>query len=223
MKDELRPYVVTARRLLRRQLRLTDIGYARQISYSQFGEDLWLADYFAGQERGLYVDVGAFDPFDGSNTLLLYRRGWSGINIEPDPGAIARLRRFRPRDVNLEVAIDEAEGPSEYLRAGTFGGIPSEGYLWGEDAGTERILIRARRLEDVLIEQGVCEFDLLDVDCEGRELQALRSNDWTRFRPRVVLLEIHPGASESASDYLTEVGYREAARLQLTRAFERID
>jgi GT2 family glycosyltransferase len=37
VKDALRPFGVTARRILRRELRLSDIGYARAISYSQFG------------------------------------------------------------------------------------------------------------------------------------------------------------------------------------------
>jgi hypothetical protein len=74
VKDALRPFGVTARRILRRELRLSDIGYARAISYSQFGEDLWLARRFEDQATGFYVDVGAYDPFNASNTLLLYRR-----------------------------------------------------------------------------------------------------------------------------------------------------
>ena len=83
LRDILRPYVVAARRWRAGEFRLADIGYARRISYSQFGEDLWLADYFSDKRDGFYVDVGAFDPANVSNTLLLYRRGWRGINIEP--------------------------------------------------------------------------------------------------------------------------------------------
>src|SRR4051794_18853401 len=105
LRDLVRPYRLTARRLLSRDVRLSDLGYARRISYSQFGEDLWLADRFADQVSGFYVDVGAYDPFNASNTLLLYRKGWRGINVEPDPGALRRFERFRDRDVNLGVAI----------------------------------------------------------------------------------------------------------------------
>ena len=31
---------------------------------------------------GFYVDVGCFHPKKHSNTYLLYKRGWSGINID---------------------------------------------------------------------------------------------------------------------------------------------
>jgi hypothetical protein len=123
LKDALRPYVVTARRLLRRELRLSDIGYATRVSYSQFGEDLWLADFFAEQPTGLYVDVGAFDPFLFSNTLLLYRQGWHGINIEPHPDALARLQRFRPRDTNLGLAISDVNGEAAFRLDGSFSAI----------------------------------------------------------------------------------------------------
>jgi hypothetical protein len=52
LKDAIRPYFFTARRLVRRELRLTDIGYARKVSYSQFGEDLWLAEQARLMSRG---------------------------------------------------------------------------------------------------------------------------------------------------------------------------
>jgi FkbM family methyltransferase len=223
MKDALRPYVLTARRLLRRDLRLTDLGYARRISYSQFGEDLWLAAYFADQSTGFYVDVGAYDPFNASNTLLLYRRGWSGINLEPDPAALARLSRFRPRDLNLGIAISERSGRSTFVRSGSFSGLEAPDRLWAHDAA-ERISVRTRRLDDVLAEhRPTGEIDLLDVDCEGHELVVLRSNDWERFRPRVVLVEFHPGSPNDPRELLGGLGYRELKRLELTWVFERGD
>jgi hypothetical protein len=60
-----------------------EIRLAR-FSFSQFGEDLVIEELTnqPGIERGFYVDVGAFDPVTGSNTLLLFKRGWSGINIQ---------------------------------------------------------------------------------------------------------------------------------------------
>jgi FkbM family methyltransferase len=220
-KDALRPYVVTGRRLLRRDLRLTDIGYARRVSYSQFGEDLWLDDYFRGQATGFYVDVGAFDPFDGSNTLLLYRRGWSGLNIEPNPDASHRFRRFRRRDHNLSLAISDDVGNVQFISRGSFAGLDAVDYLWSRDA-TPRITVRTRRLSEVLDEyRPTGEIDLLDVDCEGHELAVLRSNDWERYRPRIVLAERHDSAPDDVAEFLENVGYRRVSRFTLTDAFER--
>src|SRR6516165_9664242 len=84
-----------------RQGRLTreEIRLAR-FSFTMFGEDLVIEEFVNGLgiKRGFYVDVGAFDPVMASNTLLLFRRGWSGINIDIDEEKIERFRRARPRD-----------------------------------------------------------------------------------------------------------------------------
>jgi FkbM family methyltransferase len=222
MKNALRPYVLTARRILRRELFLSDIGYAREISYSQFGEDLWLARRFAGQAAGFYVDVGAYDPFNASNTLLLYRRGWTGINIEPDPAGLARLLRFRSRDINLGVAISESEGEANFILAGSFSGLETPNHLWPAPSAM-RTTVATRRLDSVLAQyRPLGEIDLLDVDCEGHELAVLRSNDWDRFRPLVVLIESHPGSASDAGDLLIRVGYQLLETLDLTLIFERI-
>jgi FkbM family methyltransferase len=222
LKDVLRPYVVTARRLLRRELRLSDIGYATRVSYSQFGEDLWLADFFADKPTGFYVDVGAFDPFLFSNTLLLYRQGWHGINIEPSPAALARLQRFRPRDTNLGLAISDVDGQTHLLLDGSFSSIERPKYK--ALGPSSRIVVRTRRLEEVLSEwtHGV-EIDLLDVDCEGMDLTVLQSNDWHRFRPRVVLAESHDDPPADLESFMERAGYERVARFKLTYAFERID
>jgi FkbM family methyltransferase len=230
LMDLLRPYVLTARRLLSRDVRLSDIGYARRISYSQFGEDLWLADQFADQASGFYVDVGAYDPFNASNTLLLYRKGWRGINVEPDPDALRRFERFRGRDVNLGVAISSHDGTAAFVRAGSFSGLDDPDRPWPDIRSDTaaltptRIVVRTRRLQGVFDEyRPVGEIDLLDVDAEGHDLEVLDSNDWERFRPRIVLVEHHPGAPRDPRPFLSDLGYRLIRQFDLTYAFERVE
>ena len=50
-------------------------------SYSQEGEDIFLRKIF-NKKKGFYVDVGCYHPLDGSNTYLLYKKGWNGINLD---------------------------------------------------------------------------------------------------------------------------------------------
>jgi hypothetical protein len=71
---------------------------AMRISFSQFGEDLLLLSYFEkfDHRSGVYVDVGAFSPFLLSNTLLLYKLGWRGINVAFDEDKIKTFRQYRP-------------------------------------------------------------------------------------------------------------------------------
>ena len=43
-------------------------------SFSQYGEDLFVSDYFRGR-KGIYMEIGGNHPFRLSNTYLLYRMG----------------------------------------------------------------------------------------------------------------------------------------------------
>ncbi|NBR70655.1 MAG: hypothetical protein EBT75_00930 [Proteobacteria bacterium] len=73
------------------------------LCFSQTGED-GILNYLV-PATGFYIDVGAHHPLRYSNTHMLYRRGWRGINIEPTPGAKKLFDLHRPEDLNLEVAV----------------------------------------------------------------------------------------------------------------------
>ena len=82
-------------RVKQRLLRLVDRARASDGTrfYSQTGEDAILAHLLFDHDCGFYVDVGAFHPIQYSNTYYFYRRGWTGINIEPTPGQIDLFMR----------------------------------------------------------------------------------------------------------------------------------
>ena len=66
---------------------------------SQDGEDGIIASLVPPLPyKGTYVDVGAGHPHECSNTWQLYRIGWSGLIIEPNPHFWPKLRLERPRD-----------------------------------------------------------------------------------------------------------------------------
>ena len=79
-------------------------------SYSQYQEDLIIDSYFKNKLKGSYVDIGAYDPNDLSNTKKFYLRGWSGINIDPNLSAIENFNQERDRDINLNIGISLIEG-----------------------------------------------------------------------------------------------------------------
>lgn len=167
-----------------------------QPSFSQEGEDRLLSRLIDGHDPGFYVDVGAHHPTRFSNTALLYSMGWHGINIDPTPGSRPEFDRLRPRDINLEVGIGKP-GLATY-------------FIFDEPAlntfSTQRVAeleatTRYRVLRTVEIPvQSLGEIlhvhmpadlriDLLSIDTEGSDLDVLQSNDWTRFRPDIVIAE----------------------------------
>ena len=53
--------------------------------------------------------------------------------------------------------------------------------------------------------RGVTEIDLPSIDCEGKDLDVLRSLDWDRWRPSVVIVEDSTRFSRSVADYAEDV------------------
>ncbi len=168
----------------------------REASFSQEGEDRLLLRYFRGKKNGFYVDVGAHHPRRFSNTFLMYRLGWRGINIDAAPGTLTRFRRSRPRDIVIESLVSDQPMSLEFH-------LFSEPALNTADLDLANARIRegrvcvgrqamfSRRLDDILsatlaVGQAI---DFLNVDVEGADLAVLRSNDWNRFRPELVLAE----------------------------------
>lgn len=185
-------------RRVRRALSYTGPGEQEEC-YSQEGEDLVAARLLGEIANGFYVDIGAHHPIRHSNTYLFYRRGWRGLNVDATPGSMAEFRRMRPRDINVErlVALD----PS-----------PRHFYIFNEPAlnTASGDLARKRPTESSQfrvaneVELHPCtlasllnEFlpkgraiDLMTVDVEGLDFEVLRSNDWDRYRPTLILVEL---------------------------------
>ena len=79
--------------------------FVKKKSYSMNGEDLFINNYFK-DKIGFYVDVGAYHPLELSNTYLLYKRGWSGINIDINSLSIDYFNFLRPDDINIHIELD---------------------------------------------------------------------------------------------------------------------
>jgi hypothetical protein len=164
--------------------------------YSQEGEDMILRRALKKRKHGFYVDVGAHHPFRFSNTYMLYKKGWRGINIDAMPGSMRLFDRYRPRDINLETAVAETPGNRIfYLFAdpavNTCDEQQAQESLRQGVPLVEKKQLRSRRLEDILDQHlpAATPIDVMSVDVEGLDLQVLKSNDWTRYRPRLLLVE----------------------------------
>ena len=179
----------------RRTLRL--LNPDATVSYAQEGEDLVLRRFLEDRRCGFYVDVGAHHPTRFSNTCFFYEQGWRGINIEPASAAMADFIRHRPRDINLQSGVAEAAGALTYHifdepALNTFDAAlvrERETHTPYRVVRTETVAVE--RL-DVLLKNNVPagqSIDFMSIDVEGLDLQVLRSNDWSRYRPDLVLVE----------------------------------
>ena len=86
----------------------------KKISYSLNAVDLIIDYIFKDKYIGTYVDVGAQHPISNNNTYLLFKRGWNGINIDLDRKNIDLFNLSRPNDINLNYAISDKEGETDF-------------------------------------------------------------------------------------------------------------
>lgn len=203
-----------------------------KVAFSQEGEDLILNRIFADQPTGFYVDVGAHHPFRYSNTAFFYQRGWRGINIDPLPGAMAEFSNARPRDINLNCGVAPTKGIMQYhmYTLPELNGFGAQALLSESDRAkyplVEIIPVEVEPLAALLdqhLEEGT-QIDFLTVDVEGFDLSVLQSNNWERYRPRLVLVEDHgidmdhPQSSDVYS-YLVGLGFQLIAKTPGTLFF----
>jgi len=203
--------------------------------HSQKGEDTTLQREFGQRREGLCVDVGAHHPFRYSNTYLFYKKGWRGINIDATPGSMRGFEKYRPADINLEVAVSQTPGKlCFYLfddpAYNTFDADAAEKAKLAGAKLLEKANIASRPLKDILNEHLTenKKIDFLSVDVEGLDLEVLKSNDWICYKPEYVLVECLgitlPKLSEDKTYiYLNSLGYSIFAKTVNTVFFRRAE
>ncbi|MCB9816285.1 FkbM family methyltransferase [Candidatus Nomurabacteria bacterium] len=168
-----------------------------------------LRSLFAPDHRGFYVDVGAHHPYRISNTYLLFKRGWHGINIDPNPDTIALFKKARPHDTNVQLGVSKTAGTLTYHQfadpaVNTFSDTEAEHWkkkTWNQYLGTTTV--ETKPLKNILSEHAPPNqtIDMLSVDVEGLDLEVLQSNDWNQFKPTVVVVEAHDFEIEHMQDH----------------------
>jgi FkbM family methyltransferase len=173
-------------------------------SYSESGEDGILHSLFQEQRRGFYVDVGAYHPHLYSNTYALYRAGWHGLAIDPNPLLAPLFKLFRPRDTFVCAGIGEGTMSYHVYKQGAWNGFKEV------DRSTllKKYPVKLSNLSTILKQHGVTKIDLLNVDVEGLDFAVVRSHDWS-IKPSVLVIETATGSPIQA--FLEEKGYKVVA------------
>jgi len=163
--------------------------------------------FFGRRDTGTYVEVGAFDGYNFSNTYGLAVRGWNGYLIEPDPQSYALCSaRYAsmPRIVVSECAISDGSVTHiELIRGGlntTASAKQAAEYRVTphfRDAITDkRVIVEALTLDTYLEREKVPEnLDVLVVDVEGTTADVFAGFDIKRWMPKMLIVELfdlHP-------------------------------
>jgi FkbM family methyltransferase len=170
-------------------------GHLRK-SRSQLFQDI-LALYETGSKRGGYfVEFGATDGVDISNTVLLEREyGWSGILAEPARYWHADLRRNRNCAISTECVWHTSgetllfnEAPDKVLS--TIDAMSSQDYHGAAREDGQRYEVKTISLVDLLRRHNAPKvIDFLSVDTEGSEFDILSAFDFERYDVGLIAVE----------------------------------
>ena len=155
-------------------------------STMQYHKDFLLLRKLLTGERGKsYVDIGANDPVEHSNTYWLSRMGWCGPVYEPYPDLL-KWSQKRYHDTVVVAAVSNYEGHAFMLKDGMLSRLISEDEVRCQDCEIVHT-VDAYTIVD-------CDYmDFCSIDAEGHEATIINRLNWGKtnycFNPGVVMVE----------------------------------
>ncbi len=159
-------------------------------------EDTAVLDYFKHKKNGFYVDVGCHHPICINNTYLLYKKNWSGINIDVSEFSIDLFNYMRPDDLNYKCAVSNKNKvvklfyQKDFSQLSTIKSNQAKNVFQGNIKEKE---IQAFSLDEILSRDKYknTKIDFLNIDVEGADLEVLEGLSFDKFKPELICLEIH--------------------------------
>ena len=174
-------------------------AYKKRNSYSQWGEDLIIKDFFKDKKKGFYIDIGCFHPIMFSNTCLLFHKGWNGVNIDLSQTAIDLFNIIRPNDYNFCAAISNNIEEKDLFIDHDFSPVntiqKSFYDLANKDIAFKNLIrkkIVTKKFSDIVEKiANLPKVNFLNIDCEGHDYNVLSSIDINHYRPELICIETH--------------------------------
>ena len=166
--------------------------------------------FFADRDDGYFIEVGANEPTQSSQTWHLERKGWRGLLVEPIPELCKELRRQRPHSAVVQAACGAPEQRglatlhvAEGLARSTL--ERNTAALNVKFTRTETVAVKT--LDDILEELKPMRVDFVSIDVEGLQLNVLRGFNLQKYHPRLLLVEDYLHNLKTHS-YLLQQHYR---------------
>tara|TARA_Y100000389_G_scaffold198821_1_gene236033 strand:+ start:5448 stop:6146 length:699 start_codon:yes stop_codon:yes gene_type:complete len=153
----------------------------------EFGEDIFVRRFFRKFQSGLYVDVGAYHPIKGSLTYDLYKKNWSGINVDLSKITIDLFKLSRPKDINIRAAITDFDGKTFFYENSP---INQQNSLT-ENSNAQKIEIDCYKLNTILDNHKIKKVDYLNIDAEGNDFKVISNFNFKKFNPTLISIEFN--------------------------------
>tara|TARA_B100001027_G_C16212571_1_gene305860 strand:- start:83 stop:787 length:705 start_codon:yes stop_codon:yes gene_type:complete len=168
-------------------------------SYSISNVDLIIDRMFSKVEKGVFIDLGCNHPIKFNNTYLLYKRGWRGINIDLDQKSIEEFNKIREKDYNVQSLVSSKSNKEKdifYYHSRSAINTVSEELIKYRNTDKNKIQVLKQKTETLenIIERSPYKnkkIDLLSIDIENHEYEALKNFNFSKYKIQVIVIEIH--------------------------------
>jgi len=181
--------------------------YLNRKQYSQWGEDQFIAEYFKDKQQGTYLDIGCFHPVMYSNTCLLYKKGWSGINIDINPTSIDLFNIVRTKDTNLCTTISENKKIFEIYYDDPFSPVNTldkdfyKNLKINNSGDNKNFRVRSQTIEEIIKASNKKKIDFINIDVEGMDFNILTKIKIEELKPNLISIETHKVDGSESKDY----------------------
>ena len=165
-------------------------------SKGQLFQDLFVLHETQEMRAGYFVEFGATNGIDLSNTYLLETEyGWHGILAEPARVWSDALANNRTSMIDYRCVTDHTGdtvrfNETEVGELSTIDSLSSRDMHSASRRSGTRYDVTTVSLNDMLeAYDAPKEFDYLSIDTEGSEYNILSALDFDRFRPRIITVE----------------------------------
>lgn len=168
---------------------------------------------FLNYENGVYIEAGANNGIEGSNTLYLERvLNWTGVLIEPSKSAFDICVRNRSADNSFANVALVGDSSIEFVEGDFDGSHMSSinGNRTGLCPREQQVRVEAATLTKVLDKTNKYSvIDFFSLDVEGYELEVLKGIDFNKYSFKHLLIEVNTRnyTLEDIVNYLEPRGY----------------
>ena len=189
-------------------------------------DDAIVSDFFRSQPTGRFLSIGSANGIDQTYSLL--QKGWSGVCCEPDPvalsdsdghGLLRATNEFGNKIVVVNAAITAAGGVCKFYINPTIALSTIQARL--STSESRSIVINSLGVNQLLDYVGE-DFDYVQIDAEGTDVEIINSIDWSTRLPNCKLIGIELGI-ECWSQLWNQGNYVIAAVTEHNIYFRRLD
>ena len=157
---------------------------------SQFNQDKHVINVYNGKKNGFFVEIGAYDGIDSSNTYVLEKEyNWSGLCVECNPRHYATLSNTRNCHISNNAVYNVDGNEMQFYDSGGYAGLV-ETNNHTHITNDPIITVTTKKFTTLLDEINAPSFiEYLSLDTEGSEFKILEAHDFDKYKFGYICVE----------------------------------